>query len=77
MKTNKYLQDIVQEYLEPGSTENIKYSPENPIGRVGNMKKVFITATNMIALQNRVKANNTFYRNYYNLIGKVSVDNNI
>lgn len=41
------------------------------------MKKVFVTATNMITLQNKVKANDSFYRNYYNLVGKISLDDNM
>jgi len=77
LQKNQEIQTIVQEYLDPGCTEEPRYSPNDPLERTKNMKNVFVTATNLITLQNKVKANNAFYRNYYNLVGKISLDDNM
>ncbi|EAR94480.2 hypothetical protein TTHERM_00052530 (macronuclear) [Tetrahymena thermophila SB210] len=77
IQESKQLQDVLQEYLEPGSTDNLNYSPSNPTNRTENLKKALISATNMITLQNKVKGNKSFLINYYKLIGKLTIDTNI
>ncbi|KAL4471388.1 hypothetical protein ABPG74_008281 [Tetrahymena malaccensis] len=77
IQESKQLQDVLQEYLDPGSTDNLDYSPSNPANRTGNLKKAFISATNMITLQNKVKGNKSFLINYYKLIGKLTLDTNL
>ncbi|KAL4511614.1 hypothetical protein ABPG72_012459 [Tetrahymena utriculariae] len=77
IQESKQLQDVLSEYLEPGSTDKLCFSPSNPSNRTENLKKAFISATNMITLQNKVKGNKSFLINYYKLIGKLTIDTNL